>query len=497
LASKTVVATLPAALLVVFWWSRGRIDWRRDVLPLVPFFLLGAMGGLFTASVEHELIGFEAKPFELTVAQRILLAGRAAWFYFASLFWPVNLIFIYPRWDLDPAQLRQWIYPIGVLVVLAICWALRKQTRAPLAGALFFLGTLFPALGFVNVYPFRYSFVADHFQYLACLGVIVPGCAAVATWLARQTGQLRLAGRVACVLLVGVLATLSWGQSKMYGNPESLFTTTIAKNPDCWMAYCHLGLIERGRDNIPEATRLFEKSIELNPDFREGHANLGVVYQRAGRHQEAIDHLRTALAMNPYLGKAHYNLGLALLKVGQTDEALRELQIAVQMEPNFVEGRFNLGAALFNSGRATESIEHFERTLELQPDFPKAHNNLGLALFNTGRRDEGLQQFEQAVEAAPNDAYSRNDLASALMALGRLDKAVEQLEHALRLRPGFVAADQNLSKVLDLARAQGNSSLVSQIETQLAAYRSSQPNAAPTTDPATEIPAPALPPSLP
>ncbi|MDI1318806.1 MAG: hypothetical protein PSW75_01255, partial [bacterium] len=171
LLTKSVTATLPAALLVVGWWRRGRLDWRRDVRPLLPWFVLAGASGLFTAHFESALIGAQGADFNLGVLQRCLLAGRVVWFYLGKLAWPADLIFIYPRWTIDTAVWWQWLFPLAGLALLGgLAWWSR-QSRGPLAAALLFGGTLFPVLGFVNVYPFVFSFVADHFQYLASLAV--------------------------------------------------------------------------------------------------------------------------------------------------------------------------------------------------------------------------------------------------------------------------------------------------------------------------------------
>ena len=159
LLTKTVTATLPAALLVVFWWRRGRISWRRDVVPLVPWFVLAIASGLFTAWVERRLIGAEGAAFDLTLAQRCLLAGRAIWFYLGKLLWPVHLVFVYPRWDVKTAAAGWTGYLALSVLVTAALWILRRRMRGPLAAWLFFVGSLFPALGFLNVYPFLFSCV--------------------------------------------------------------------------------------------------------------------------------------------------------------------------------------------------------------------------------------------------------------------------------------------------------------------------------------------------
>ena len=177
LLSKSVIVTLPAALLVVFWWKRGRIGWKRDVAPLLPFFAIGIISGVFTAWVERRYFGAEGSDFNLAFIDRCLIAGRAVWFYLYKLLWPANLIFIYPRWHIDATAVWQYLFPAAFLLAAVLFWRLRSRSRTPLAVLLYFTITLFPALGFFNVYPFRYSFVADHFQYLACIGPIAAAAA--------------------------------------------------------------------------------------------------------------------------------------------------------------------------------------------------------------------------------------------------------------------------------------------------------------------------------
>ena len=205
LLSKTVAGTLPGALLVVFWWQRGRLDWKKDVLPLVPLFLLGAGFGLLTAWWELKLTNARAPSLPShAVVQRLLIAGRTAWFCCGKLFWPTQLTFIYPRWQIDERAAWQYVYPLGAVALLIVLWAGRRWSRAPLAAALYFGGTLFPVLGFFNLYTFRYSFVADHYQYLASLGIIVLFSATVAKLLEHATGIQRRVGQGGCLLLLAV-----------------------------------------------------------------------------------------------------------------------------------------------------------------------------------------------------------------------------------------------------------------------------------------------------
>ncbi len=193
--SKTVTATLPGGLLVIFWWQRGRLSWKGDVLPLVPFFLLGAGGGMITAWWELKINNCVGPEFQFTLLERVLIAGRAIWFHLWKLCWPTKLTFIYPRWQIDVRAWWQYVFPLGVVALAIGLWSIRRWSRAPLAALLFFAGTLFPVLGFFNLYTFRYSLVANHYQYLASLGAITLAAAGAARQL-ETLAALASAGRL-------------------------------------------------------------------------------------------------------------------------------------------------------------------------------------------------------------------------------------------------------------------------------------------------------------
>ena len=340
LLSKTTTATLPAALLVVFWWQRGRIDGQRDVRPLVPWFVLAAAMGLFSAWVEKEYIGAAGAEFALTGLQRSLLAGRIAWFYLAKLIWPADLIFIYPRWAVNPAEAWQWIFPLGVIACLAGLWALRRRTRTPLAVALLFGGSLFPVLGFFNVYAFKFSFVADHWQYLPSIGIVALAAAALNLWLGGRPPWLR---HGLPLLLVTALAGRSFEQSRMYADMHTFYATTLARNPGAWMAHNNLGNLLREAGRLEEAVGHFEAALRQRPDLAKAHYNLANCLRSLKRPREAVEHYRRALAIEPAYAEAHSNLGLVLREAGQPQAALPHGLEAVRLDPELGDARNNLG----------------------------------------------------------------------------------------------------------------------------------------------------------
>jgi tetratricopeptide (TPR) repeat protein len=411
LLSKTAIVTLPLAWLVIFWWKRGAISWRRDLVPSIPFFFLSVAAGLVTRWFENTGIGYEAKILDLSLLDRCLIAGRAFWFQLGNLLWPSNLMFVYPRWDINAGVWWQYLFPIGVVGLLVILWSLRHWSRSPLTGVLIYIVLLLPSLGFLNIYYFIYSFVADHWQYLACLGIITP-CASGIVLLGRQFKSLSDWLEPAATLLIGAtLFVLTWQQSRMYADIEILYRTTIARNPACWMAQVNLGNILYRANRIPEAMELFKQAMRIRPAV------------------------------------AHYSLANALLEKGRTSEGIDEYEQALAIDPDNAETHNNLGSALMLTGRTADAIYHYEQALRLHPDYAKAHSNLGNALVQTGQTSEAVNHYRQALRIAPGSVSAHNNFAAALAQMGRISEAIEQLKVALRLNPNDVDARNNLTKL--------------------------------------------------
>ncbi len=368
LLSKTVTATLPAALLVIFWWRRGRLDWRRDLLPLAPFLVLGVGFGLFTAWVEHYDIGARGSDYAFSVLERGLIAGRALCFYVGKLFWPGDLVFVYPRWKISSADAAAWLYPALALLVLAGCWWLRARNRGPLACALFFGGTLFPALGFINVFPFRYSFVADHFQYLASLGVFVLVAAGLARWTERLPRLSRPAKTAGAVVLGTLLGGLTYAQSRSYADERTLYRETLERNPQAVLAHVNLGNLQLMDHDLDGALLHYREAIRLDPAQPLVHYNLGTAYAAQRNLPEAAAEFRTALRLQPDYGRAHHNLGAALAQLGQLSAALREQRTAIRLMPDFADAHRNLARTLLQMHRWQEGADEVHRALELNPD---------------------------------------------------------------------------------------------------------------------------------
>lgn len=449
LLSKSVTATLPGALLVVLWWQRGRINWRRDVLPLLPWFGAGASFSLFTGWVEWTIIGASGKSYDLTLAQHILLAGRIPFFYASKILWPTNLTFTYPRWQIDPAVWWQDLYPLALLALIAAfvaqAWrSTRRAQRAPLAALLYFLGTLFPLLGFLHIYYFRFSFVADHFQYLASLGILVPAACILTLTLPRLL-RWKPATIAAEIALLAVLGVLTWRQSSTYKDAETLFRITVARNPQSFMDHCNLGwLLAEKPGGLPDAIAEYQTALRIQPNFAIAHNDLGIAWaQTPGRLQDAITEFQAALQIQPSYANAHMNLGNAWLQLGKLPEAIAEYRAALRIAPDDAKAHANLGNALAQTGRLPEAIAEYQAALRIRPNSAAIHDILGVALVQAGRLPEAITEFQAALERQPNDADTHELLGNALAQMpGRRQDAITQYQTVIELRPESPSAEK-------------------------------------------------------
>lgn len=452
LLTKTVTATLPAALLVVAWWRRGRLSWRDDVQPLLLWLFLGVTAGLGTAWLESTQIGAGGDGFALGLAERCLLAGRVVWFYLGKLVWPAELMFFYPRWTIDPASAGQWLFPAAALLLLAGLFRWRQRSRSPLAAALLFGGTLFPVLGFVDVYPFVFTYVADHFQYLASIGMI-SFLASAATYGFARLSWPGWSGPAAATAVLVILGGLTWRQGEMYRDIFVLYETTLARNPSSWVAHLNLGTALDEAGETEKSLPHLQRALELKPAFPETLNSLGNVLNRLGRSREALPLLEQAVRLQARFAAAHNTLGVALMALARADEGIASFRRALALDSTLTLARVNLGWALGNQGRVAEAVAEFERARQSDPDLADVELKWALSLAMNGQVREALPHFERAIVLQPEDADMRHGLGRALLVLGRRTDAAAEFKEALRLNPSHAGAQEGLEVIRRSAAA--------------------------------------------
>jgi tetratricopeptide (TPR) repeat protein len=386
LFSKTTAAVVPAVLLVLVWWRDGRVK-RADVRPLLPWFAAGIALGAHTAWLERTAVMAVGSEWALNAADRFVLAGRAVLFYSQKFLLPLDLSFIYSRWKVDAHVPLQWLPALGALVLLVLAWRLRAGLgRGPFAFLLLFGGVLFPAMGFFNVYPMRFSWVADHFAYQAVAVLAAAAVCGAASLTAGWSAKSTRAAAALAAALIALLGTLTFRQSRIYRDEETLWSATLQKNPECFICHTNYGiwLMEKGRD--PEAAAHLEASVRLKPDEVPTLLNLALIDERRGHFDEAATLLRSALRVDPANAAALINLAKADARAGRVNDAIASYREALRLgSPGDHLAHNGLGAALMRQGQEAEAIEHFREALRLKPDYEHARMNLERAL-SSGRR---------------------------------------------------------------------------------------------------------------
>jgi len=522
LLSKSVTCSLPAALLLVMLYLRRPLSWRQ-LWPLVPMFAIGVLAATNTILIERLNVGAHGPEWDHGLTDRVLIASRAMLFYPAKLLWPHPLMFVYPRWTFDPGDLLSWWRPLTVLAVVAaaaLAWA--RGRRGPLIALAFYAGTVFPALGFINVYPHRFSFVADHFVYLASLGIIAGVVSGTASLLPQ-----RLPIRIGLgAMLLAALASLSHLQSRTYRDAETVWLDTLAKNPDSWMPHTHLAVIrlrqlgaieqsaepDRWRSVLADARRHAERAVALKPDDPQVLGKLSEALRIEGRHDEAFGYQSRAVRLlEKYrAGQARWPRGEAeeLVKLarlhllrGDRDHAEAAYRRALETDPDLLLARSELAGLLATQGNVDEAIRQLDTVLRGQPAHFGALLTIGQLSEQRGDTVAARRSFEAAVRAATTP---REELQAAI-ALSRflatctdptqrdVARAVEIADHANQatgrrypslldvLAEAYFAAgrtDEAIATAIearDLARRVNAPDLAREIERRLEQYQGDNP----------------------
>jgi tetratricopeptide (TPR) repeat protein len=411
LMSKPMLVTWPFVMLLLDYWPLKRIKPKRAwrlVAEKIPFFALSAAVTVTTFVVQRQggaVRLVEYLPLSERCANALVSYGR----YLGKLLWPANLAVFYPHpgeWPTGKVVLGGGLV-VGLLVLF---WLKRRQCPYLLMGWLWFLGTLVPVIGLVQV---RSQAMADRYSYIPSLGVMI-----VAVWgayaLTRDWRYQALAWWLGGGAAIIVCLALTRQQIGYWESNEALFGHALEATDDNYLAHKAFGDALDEKNETDEARKHYLEAIRLKPGYPEPYNNLGDMLAKEGRLNDAIHQFQEALRLNPHFADAHYNLGNTLLKGGQTSEAIRQYEEAIRLNPDYTEAHNNLGAALNGQGRIDEAIRQYREVIRLKPADAGPHNNLGLALSRTGQIDEAIRQYREALRLKPDYAEAQSNLARAL-----------------------------------------------------------------------------------
>ncbi len=426
LLAKGSTVVLPAILLVLLAWRRGRIA-RDDLLRLAPFFVLAAVGALAAAHVQAErgTSGVIVRPEGMLA--RLAIAGGAIAFYLGKAIAPIDLSMIYPRWVVDPAHVVSWV-PLAavVLAFVGLIVAVRRSpapggepgaARSALALLSAFVLALVPVLGVVDLAWFRFAFVADHWAYLA----IPWAMALVADWGARAIAASPLragapAFAAAAILAMGVAG---FGRARAFENEGTLWPDTIAKNPGSWVAYNSYGRWQAGGGKRDEARALFEEASRIRPDYSYPVYNLALTYAEVGDFERAKELLLRAIEIAPNYPDAHASLGGILVSQGALDEGIAHLETSLRFEERNANAQVALGIALIANGEPARAVEALLRAKSLAPKNANAPYNLARALVQVGRLEEAADEMREVLRIQPNHPDARQVLDALEQAMAQ------------------------------------------------------------------------------
>ncbi|MFO0829615.1 MAG: tetratricopeptide repeat protein [Phycisphaerales bacterium] len=436
--SKTTIAAVAPALVVIHVWRRDRLPLRTWAF-LACFFAVGIPLGLHTAHVERTHVGAEGAEFALSFAQRLALAPRIALHYVWTFVWPSRLAFIYPRWTIDAGSALAWLpaaLVAAALVVGAVAW--RRGSRGPLALMVIGFASLFPALGFIDVYPFRYSYVADHFAYLATIPLAI-GAAYALTTLARRLDR-RVAAAGAALLVCG-LAIATGTQTLAYRNEETLWRSSLSANPDAWMPASNLaGIVARqagdaiasrdqarGLELAKESEALARAALDKSPEQATAWTNLSEALRLQSRFADALAAADKALALAPNQPDAHWRRGRLLELSGDLSGAIDAYRAALE-HPDRSRApagsgfdaratRLDLVRVLIRTERIAEAIAVLETVVAEHPDDAAAAATLARCRVKTGDLPGARSAYRAALEAAPDVQFAVSIVPSFIEAL--------------------------------------------------------------------------------
>ncbi|MGA2063166.1 MAG: tetratricopeptide repeat protein, partial [Thermoguttaceae bacterium] len=437
--SKGSAVILPVLLLGIVWWLRPLI--RLDLMRTAPFFLVAM--ALAAVNMWFQTHGTAIVIRTASFSQRLLGAGGVLWFYLYKAIMPVDLVFIYPQWNIKTGNPLWWLPLFAALAVTAILWRNRASWGRPFLFAWgFFCVALAPAMGFTDVGFMKYSLVADHYQHIAIIGLIALVSAGWSAWHCLARGKAGWAATAVAIAAAAALTGLTWRQNMLYRGEITLYQSTLEKNPNCWLAHNNLGIavVEAGRPQ--DAFPHYRQALLLRPGYHETLYNMGNAFRITGQNQQAIECYRQALEQKPDFIDALINLGLALDLANRPNEAILQYQKALDINPDLPDAQFHLGNAYKELGQYQKAIEHYRQSLLLKPDYI-VQNDLGDLLARTGRISEAIEQYRQALAINPDFSVTHYNLGNALFQSGRTQEAIDHYRIALALKPDYFEVHNN------------------------------------------------------
>jgi protein O-mannosyl-transferase len=448
LLSKPMLVTLPCVLLLLDYWPLNRLNfdkesrraWPKILLEKLPFLILAIVHSRVTFLVQKK--GGAVSSFEtIALGERISNAFVSYLRYVGKMVLPVNLSILYPhphpaKWPLL-LVITSVAFVFG-MSVLAAYWG--RKSRYLFVGWFWFLGTLVPVIGLVQV---GIQAMADRYSYIPHVGLFIVLAWGVMELTANWKQQKEILVLGSTVMLLACLA-LTYNQISYWHDSITLFTHATQVTKNNYLAYNNLGHWLDNKGQSDEALENYRKSIEINPNYDEAQNNIGYVLAKKGKPEESIPYYFASLRLNPNRAEVHNNLGNAYADLGKLDEAIAEYQAALKINANYAEAYNGIGISLAKKGDLAGATHWLTEAIRLNPRNVSSHSNLGNVHAMQGKFDLAAAEYKLVLEQNPDDAMTHNNLANILSEQGKLDEAITQYKCALKLKAENPEANYNL-----------------------------------------------------
>ena len=445
LLSKASGMTLPLVLLVLDVFPLRRIDpgskaWfspgaRKLWLQKLPYLLFAVIAVIVAFAAQYQAAAY--RPLEQHgLPSRMVQVSYAFAFYLWKTVLPFNLSPLYEL-PVDPAVWRWTFLFAGFfgVAITALLLAKRQSWPALLAAWVIYGALLAPTSGIAQSGP---QLVADRYSYFSCMSwaILAGGGLLYLRQMARETNFTEVLSAVGWSLgltVPVVLGILSWNQTKIWRDSQTLWRHAIALDTNSFFAHNNLGEALSREGRLVEATVEFRAGLRLKPKDPDSHYNLGNALAKQGKLDEAKPHFRNALRLDPDHADSHYDLGNLLARQGQLEEAAKHFHQVLRVAPQDARAHYNLGQVLARQGRTMEAIDRFRRAVGIDPKHGKAIYHLAVSLAAQGEWAEAGELFQAALQMNPGSAEAHSGLARVFTAQGKKKEAIYHYEEALRI----------------------------------------------------------------
>jgi len=455
LLSKPVAVSFIFIPILYKWWKDGRVSFREIRLS-APLLAAGLIAAFYTLYLELYNVGARGQAFNLNFLERFILSGKIIFFYIYKICLPFKFMFFYPRWTVNAMVWWQWLFPAAVMLTIGALVYYRKKTgRGALALFIFYIISIFPVLGFINVYGMKFSYVADHFSYFSTPVILLLLCSGTTYFFDKVRHNFHLLSPVAyrtlklCFLIFAVIymCAKSSALTRNYKDEFTLWSNLIRHNPGAWIAYNNLGNLYRVMDKSDEALALYNKAIELKPDYVDAYNNLANIYGERGKSDEALALYKKVIAENPNYAIAYYNLGVFYNKMGKPEEAVALYKKAIAIDPYYADAYYNLGVFYDRTGKKEDAILLYKKAIESDPAYADAYSNLANLYSGMGKTEEAFALYKKAVAANSGSALAYYNLAVFYEQKGGKREALALYKKAIAIDPYYADAYNNLGNI--------------------------------------------------